>query len=220
MARARIRPEPPRILEPDLPGHFEPAVLRRSGEATDARISLAPGLTDAAHSRVGGSVIDAASVETLDLTGAILSDVVVGDLSAAELLARDGTWRSVIIRGGRIGTLDVSRGRWDGVVIDGARIDYLAAGGATLRDVEMRGCRVGTFDAPGARIERMRVVSTSVDEFDSREWRIEDLDLRGADVLSFTDVRALRGATLTPEQAAVHSRALAASLGIDVRDTA
>ncbi len=161
-----------------------------------------------------------ASVQTLDLTGAILTDVVLDAVSTAELLAREGTWRTVVVRGGRIGTLDLSRARCDGLVLDGVRVDYLTAGGATLRDVEVSGCRIGTLDLPGARVERMRITDTAVDEMDLRESQAGDVDLRGADVLSFTDVRMLRGVTLTADQATSHALAFAASLGIDVRTDA
>lgn len=217
MARPRIRPEPPRVPEPDLPRELAPATLHRSGEASEARIDLDPGTTDAAHSRISESVVASASAERLDLTGAILTDVVLDAVSVAELIAREATWRTVVVCGGRIGTLDLSRARCDGLVLDGVRIDYLTAGGATLRDVEVTGCRIGTLDLPGCRVERMRFAETSVDEMDVREWQPGDVDLRGADVLSYTDVRMLRGVTLTADQATSHALALAASLGIDVR---
>lgn len=220
MARTRIRPEPPRIPDPDLPRELEPTVVRRSAEVSDARIDLTPGATDAAHARITESVVAPASVESVDLTGAILTDVVVDALSVAELTARDATWRTVVVRGGRIGTLDLSRARCDGLLLDGVRIDYLTAGGATLRDVEMTGCRIGTLDLPGARVERLRITETTIDELDPREWQVSDADLRGADVLAFTDIRMLRGVTLTADQVTTHAVALAASVGIDVQPDA
>ncbi|MFI8632131.1 pentapeptide repeat-containing protein [Microbacterium sp. NPDC077663] len=217
MARSRIRPEPPRVPDPDLPDELSPASVRRSADIGEARLELTPGGTDAAHARISESVVAAASVESVDLTGAILADVVFEGVSAAELVARDGTWRTVVIRGGRIGTLDLSRARCDGVLLDGVRVDYLTAGGATLRDVDVSGCRIGTLDVPGARVERLRFADTAIDEMDLREWQVSDVDLRGAEVLSFTDVRMLRGVTLTETQVTSHARAFAASLGVDVQ---
>lgn len=218
MARARIRPEPPHTSEPDLPPTLETARLIRSGEVTGARIELTGGVVDAAHSRLTESAIAAASVDRLDLTGAVVSDAVLEQPSVTELIARDGTWRTVVVRGGRIGSLDLSRGRWDAVVLDGVRIEYVSAGSATLRDIEVSDCRITTWDAPGARIERLRFARTRIDEVDTREMQAVDLDLRGLDALSFTDVRALRGATLSTAQVAEHAASLAAALGIDVRD--
>lgn len=218
MARPRTRPIPPRVADPDLPRHLAPARLQRHGELGEAEVTLGSGVVDASHSRVSESVIAAASVERLDLVGAILSDVRFDEIAAAELAARDGSWRGVLIGAGRIGTLDLSRGRWDGVIVRGLRIDYLSAPAATLRDVVFDGCRIGTLDAPGAVFERVRFVDTTLDEFDTREMSATDLDLRGLDALAFTDLRALRDATMSRRQAEAHATAFAAALGIDVRD--
>ncbi|MFS0867578.1 hypothetical protein AB3M83_09655 [Microbacterium sp. 179-B 1A2 NHS] len=217
MARARIHPHPPRMAAPDLPPDLEPGELTRSGDITGARVHLAGGRTDAGHSRISECTITAASVDRLDLTGATVSDVYLEQPVATEVIARDATWRTVIVRGGRIGSLDLSRGRWDAVLLEGVRIDYLSAGSATLRDVQVTDCRITAWDAPGARIERLAFSATRVDEFDTREMQAVDLDLRGLDALSFTDVRALRGATMSGAQAAEHATSFAAALGIDVR---
>lgn len=218
MARPRIRPAPPRLAAPDLPRTLEPAPLRRSGELTGGAIELPSGSVDGAHARVSESVLSAASVDRLDLTGAILSDIRIEDLAAAELAARDGSWRTVVVTGGRIGTLDLSRGRWDAVELRGVRIDYLSVPAATLRDVQFTDCRIGTLDAPGAVLERVRFEGSSVDEFDTRELQVVDLDLRGLEALAFTDVRALRGATLSLAQAEHHAAAFAAAIGLDIQD--
>lgn len=51
-----------------------------------------------------------------------------------------------------------------------------------------------------------------------RGLRLKDLDLRGLDVLSFTDVRGLAGATILERQAELHAVAFAQSLGIITQD--
>ncbi|QLD10431.1 hypothetical protein [Microbacterium oleivorans] len=217
MARPRLRPAPPRGSEPDLPRHLVAGRLARRAELTEASIRL-EATADGAHARLSESRLVAASVDRLDLTGAVLADVVIDDPAAAEIVARDGSWRSVRLSGGRIGTLDLSRGRWDGVLLRGVRVDYLSVPASTLRDVTFSGCRIGTLDAPGAVLERVRFEDTAVDEFDTREMRSTDLDLRGLDVLAFTDVRALREATMSERQVEAHARALATALGIDVQE--
>ncbi|WP_405372779.1 MULTISPECIES: hypothetical protein [unclassified Microbacterium] len=219
MARARIRPEPPRTDEPDLPPSLDPVALTRSGEVLGGRIEVGTGASDGAYARIGESVITAASAGTLDLTGAVLSDVLVDQPALAEWRAGQGTWRTVVVRGGRIGTLDASRGRWDGVILDGVRIDYLSWAAADVHDAQITGCRIGTLDAPGGRLDRVRFTDSSVDEFDTRELQAQNLDLRGLDALAFTDVRALRGATLGAAQVAAHAASFAVALGIDARDS-
>lgn len=219
MARPRTRPAPPRISAPDVPPDPAPAALTRSADIVDARVQLGPGDADGAYARISESVVAAASVDRLDLTGAILSDVRFDDPAAASLAAREGSWQSVRVSGGRIGTLDLTRARCDGVELRGVRIDYLSAPAATVRDVLVVDCVIGTLDLPGAALERVRFENTTVDEVDTREMRVADLDLRGLEALAFTDVRALREATISLRQAEAHAGALAAALGIDVRSS-
>ncbi|MDN8547555.1 hypothetical protein PUW81_000370 [Microbacterium sp. NM3R9] len=220
MARPRTHPAPPRITDPDLPRHLAPGRLARHADLTGAAVTVEAGSADGAHARVSESSLTAASVDRIDLTGAVMSDVRIADVSAVELAARDGSWRTVSIAGGRLGTLDAGRARWDGVEIRGIRVDYLSAPAAVLRDVRFVDCRIGTLDAPGSTLERVQFVGTTVDEFDTRELRGSDLDLRGLDALAFTDVRALRNATVSLRQAESHAAAFAQALGIEVRDDA
>lgn len=220
MARPRSHPAPPRITAPDLPRHLVSGRLARHADLTGAAIGIEVGSADGAHARLSESSLSAASVDRIELTGGILSDVHIGDVSAAELVARDGAWRTVTLVGGRLGTLDAGRARWDGVEVRGVRIDYLSAPAAILRDVRFVDCRIGTLDAPGSTLERVQFAGTTVDEFDTRELRAADLDLRGLDALAFTDIRALRNATVSLRQAEAHAAALAQALGIEVRDDA
>ncbi|MEH3089050.1 MAG: hypothetical protein PGN24_05385 [Microbacterium arborescens] len=208
------------MSDPDLPSNLVPGRLERHGELMEARVELGSGTVDGAHARLAESVVAPTALERLDLVGSILADVRFDDIAAAELLARDASWRTVLIAAGRIGTLDAARGRWDGVVLRGLRIDYLSVSGATVRDVVIADCRIGTLDAPGAQLERVRFENTTVDEFDTRAMTSSDLDLRGLEALAFTDVRALRDVTLSLRQAEAHAAALAGALGIDVRDDA
>ncbi|MGU3355932.1 hypothetical protein ACLBWJ_01610 [Microbacterium sp. M4A5_1d] len=220
MARPRTRPTPPRVSEPDLPRHLEPGVLTRHGDLVETSIALGGEAVDGAHARLSESAVEAGSPDRLDLTGAVLADVAIRDLATAEFRSGDGSWRTVTLSGGRIGTLDAQRARWDGVILRGIRIDYLSVPAATLRDVLIVDCRIGTLDAPGAMLERVRFVDTTVDEFDSRALSSTDLDLRGLEALAFTDIRALTGATASRRQIEVHAPAFAAALGRDVRDEA
>lgn len=220
MARPRSRPAPPRASDPDLPRHLEPAILSRHADLVGSSITVGGGPADGAHARVSESVLGPGTPDLLDLTGAVLAEVLIRDLATAELRSGDGSWRTVTLSGGRIGTLDAQRARWDGVILRGIRIDYLSVPAATLRDVVIVDCRIGTLDAPGAMLERVRFSGTTVDEFDTRALSSTDLDLRGLDALGFTDIRALAGATASRRQVEAHAPAFAAALGWDVRDEA
>lgn len=219
MSSRATRPAPPRSAAPDLPSRLSSAVaIGRRADISQTRFEELAGEVDAAHSRLVECVVAPASLDRLDLTGATLVDVEIQDLRATTLAAVSGTWRSVRITGGRIGTLDLSRAQLDAVEIRGARIDYLSLGQATAADILISDCVLGTLDAPAARLDRVRFEACRADDVDTRELRATDLDLRGLEALGYTDLRALRGATLAPHQVAALAESFAAALGVDVRD--
>jgi len=213
------RPRPPRPALPDLPSRLSAAAtLSRRADVSQTRVEGLTGDVDAAHARLVECVLAGATVDRLDLTGATLVDVAVEELRATTVAGVSSTWRSVVIRGGRIGTLDLSRAQVDAVEVRGARIDYLSLGQAVVADLLIADCVLGALDLPGATLERVRFEACRADDVDTREMRATDLDLRGLEALAYTDLRTLRGATLTPHQVAGLAEPFAAALGVDIRD--
>jgi uncharacterized protein YjbI with pentapeptide repeats len=219
MARAVQKPLAPRLTPPDLPARpADGPPLAPSGDWDALRWQGLDGTVDAAHGVFSGCVFEEASVDRLDLVDASLTDVAFTGVRATEVAARGSRWRAVRITGGRIGTLDLGDAQLDGVEFRGVRIDYVSLASATAADVVFRGCDIRTLDLPLAKVERIAFEDTRIDEVDSRGLRCRDLDLRGLDALSYTDVTALRGATMSERQAIVLAPVLAAALGIDLRD--
>ena len=217
MVGRRDSPAAPRISTPDLPDELDDLeALAPRDDLLGVRIAGLSGAVTAPHARIAESRIEPAGVDALDVTGATLTDVAIADLRAPSLLARDGAWRTVDISGGRIGTLDALRATWQGVVLRGIRIDYLSLASARLDDVLFVDCTIGALDVPEARLARVRFDGCRADEVDTRGLRAADLDLRGLEALSFTDARALQGATLDARQAETHAAAFADALGIRV----
>jgi len=215
----RGAPRAPRTAAPDLPAALETQTgLGPRADVLGARIGGLDGDVSAAHGHLAESRIDGASVGRLDLTGTTLADVVITDLRAVELVARDSTWRTVEIVGGRLGSLDGLRAGWDAVTLRGLRIDYLSLPAAEIADILIVDCEIGTLDLPDARLARVRFEGSRADEIDTRGLRATDLDLRGIEALSFTDAKALSGATLSPRQAELHAPAWAEALGIRLAD--
>lgn len=218
MPRRTDGPRPPHPSDPDLPRDLDTVTsLVRHDDIVGARIVDVTGDVDAAYARIAECVFAPATLDRLDLRGATLVDVEIEDLRATSLLATDGSWRAVRLRGGRIGTLDLSRARADRVELRGARIDYLTLGQAEANDILFTGCSLGALDVPLAKLERVRFEDCRVDEVDSRELRARDLDLRGLEALAYTDPASLRGATLSARQTELLSDSFATALGIDVR---
>lgn len=216
---AQREPKAPRVPSPDLPSVFERIEgLAARADVLGAEIVGLSGDVDAAHGHIAESRIDVASVDVFDLTGAIVSDVVITDMRAVELRLRDATLRGVELTGGRIGTIGGLRSTWDGVSLRGLRIDYLSLPSSDVRDVRIIDCEIGTLDLPDARLTRVSFEGSRADEIDTRGLRATDVDLRGIEALGFTDPKSLTGATLSLRQAELHAPAFAAALGIRLFD--
>ncbi|WP_292835558.1 hypothetical protein [Microbacterium sp.] len=218
MARRSDQPIAPRASPPELPARWEEdgAGLAPRADLTGVLLSGVTGDPSALHGRIAESRIDGLVCGRWELGGASLVDVEILDVRAIEVGLRDGTWRSVELRGGRIGTLDAPRTAWDGVTVRGVRIDYLSFAAAELTDVSFVDCEIGTLDLPDARLTRVRFTGTRADEVGTRGLRARDLDLRGLETLAYTDPRALSGAWLDAGQAEAHATSFAEALGIRV----
>ncbi len=217
MARRTDAPTPPRAADPDLPSEFEElATLSARDDVQGARAGALRGAVSIAHGRLVDSLVDEASVDRFDATGASWADVRLRDIRAVELVARDGTWRAVEVVGGRVGTFDATRARWDAVTLRGLRIDYLSLASATVSDLSIIDCEIGSLDVPDATLARVAFEGCRVDEMDTHGLRARDVDLRGAEVLAFTDARSLAGIWIGARQAEVHAVAWAGALGIRI----
>lgn len=217
MARPTL-PLPPRISAPDLPDELATAVLARGADVHAARVESVSGTVDATHSHLSESRVTGLDAQSLDLTGASLTDVDLDDVRAVVLNARQTRWQSVRIVGGRIATLDLSRSDMSGVEFRDLRIDYLTLAGTTASDLLFIGCTIGTLDAPQSRLSRVRFEGCRADEVDNRDWRVENVDLRGLEALHYLDIAALRGTTLAERQVTSLAREFARAAGVDIRD--
>lgn len=214
MARSTERPQPPRVSPPDLPEELEGGLGRRHGDHIGQRIPLAE---DLAHAQFEQCVLSGAA-DRVDLAGATLLDVEIVDARTPVLSLRDATIRRLRIAGGRIGTLDLSGAHVAELILEHARIDYLSFAAAKIQDSLVADCTLTTVDLPAATATRVRFERSTADEVDTRGLRAEALDLRGLDALSFLDVTALRGATLTVRQVELLAPVFARAAGIDVQD--
>ncbi|MDP3949637.1 pentapeptide repeat-containing protein [Microbacterium sp.] len=216
MARASVSPAPPRVSAPDLPRHLKRVEPARGADLLQATLHLS-GDVDLAHSSLEQCLLTA-DAERVDLTGATVLDVAAKDLRIASMSLRNAGIRRLRITGGRIGTLDLSGSRLDELEIRDVRIDYLTFGGAKGSDILIADSTIRTLDLPQAEITRMAFVACRSDEVDPRGLRAKDVDLRGLDAEMFTDANGLRGTTLTTFQIQKLAPAIAAGLGIQIKD--
>jgi uncharacterized protein YjbI with pentapeptide repeats len=190
----------------------------RHADLRQARLAALSGDIDLSHASLEECVIPSASVDELDLRGATLVDVELSDVRAVSVVARDATIRRLRIVGGRIGSLDLSGARVAELEVRDARIDYLTLAGARAEDVIVADCAIRELDLPQARLTRVAFERSQSDEIDPRGMDASHLDLRGLDALSFLDVRALRGATLSRRQVEQLAPTFAQAAGILLRE--
>jgi uncharacterized protein YjbI with pentapeptide repeats len=180
-------------------------------EGTDLSGQSAAGASFVAC-RLAGCRLDGAS-----LAGARLSECLVEEPGAASLDVADGTWREVVVQGGRIGALTGTRAAWTDVRLRSVRADYVVLPGAKLRHVALEDCAIDELDLGGAEVEGLTLAGCTIATLVLDEARLTEADLRGARIGAVRGVGGLRGATLTPEQVMDLAPALAAFAGITVR---
>ena len=216
MARSSETPAAPRVSPPDLPDALTPAEPARRADLLASRLALS-GDVDLAHSTLEQCVVTA-DADTIDMTGADVMDVDVTGIRAASLKLRDAGIRRLRITGGRIGTLDLSTTRIGELELRDLRIDFLNLGAAKGTDILIADCTIRALDMPQAQLTRLRFDGCRSDEVDPRGLRATEVDLRGLDALAYMDTNSLRGVTLSTFQVQQLAPALAAGVGIDVRD--
>lgn len=228
MARrpSRTTPLPPRVHDLDLPAELEPvSALARHGHHLAVRFAGIgiPGEetateVDAAYTTVTESELAELRLRRLNLTGARLIDVRIGDVQLLELAAAGSTLRRVSLHGGRIGTLDLSGATLEAVELRDLRIDYVNLSGASIEDLLVTDSAIGTLDLPDASVARASFAGVRVQEVGTAGLTASDLDLRGLQSDAFTDLAGLRGSTLTPAQFGALQQQLARYAGVQLKD--
>ena len=209
---------PPRFEAPDLPSSFSPQTPLAPHAVYEGVefTSLAEG--DGTSTTLRESVFLGVSTDVLTLKFADITDVEFRDVRIAAVHLRGAHLARVRFVGGRIGTLDLTEAGLDAVVFEDVRIDYLTLGRATVQDLDVRQCRIDTLDMPIAKLNRVRFSDSTAGELDPRESTARDVDLRGLDIARVTDMGALRGMTISTDQAQSAALALATAAGIHVAD--
>lgn len=180
--------------------------------------------------------VQGAGPERLDWTRVTLRECVVGPVQAAELLldrgrlletridepditgvqARDSTWRSVEVQGGRLAALDLAGCTWDGVAASGTRLGYVNLRDARLTDVALANCRIETLDLATATAQRVSLDGCVIDELVVTHGTLHDVDLRRAQIGRIEGVGHLAGTTISAAQLLDLAPWLARELGITV----
>lgn len=173
---------------------------------------------DAAHARFIECAFTRVTVEGGTLRRARLSDVwlrearlVAVDLAESEWL--DATFLDCVLAGTEAYGADLRR-----VVFRGGKFDAVNLRGATLTDVRFENCVLRGADLSSATLERVSFPGCRLTEVELTGVTLSKVDLRGAELGIVGGHESLRGAILGTAQLIDLAPALAASLGITVRD--
>ncbi len=139
-------------------------------------------------------------------------------ITANELHLGGATLHEVQFEHARIGALSAFDADLTRVRLVGGKYDYLNLAGSRIKDVLLRGCVVGEMDLSDASVKQLTLQDTRVDRLRLTRARLEGADLRGADCAAFEGLDGLSGAILTPHQLFSLAPALAAKMGIIVRE--
>lgn len=221
---ARPRPKPSQIgamEDPDLPAELEPgelAPLEPKFEIERMRIAGEELDADAGSGRIGE-----AELEEVDFGASRLRSLQLVDVRAERLAAANGTWagatlRRVELRASRLTGLDLGEARLEDVTLSGCKLDYANLRNSAIENVSFEDCVLRGADFQGARLRAVRFSGCQLLETDFSRAELDAVDLRGSELELAGSVLGLRGAIVDSPQLVDLSRAMAAELGIEVKD--
>lgn len=139
-------------------------------------------------------------------------------LGAPVLSAPRSRFHGVELEASRIGAAELYESEWDGVLVRGCKLGFVNLRGAELTDVLFVDCTIEELDLGQARAARVSFADCVIDSLDVASAELKSLDLRGARLSRVAGLGSLRGAIVSPTQAAELSEAMAHQLGIEVLD--
>jgi len=193
-------------------------------------------------------LVAGAILEQRHLDGAVLGDIDVDDVALLECMVSDCQGdecrlphvrvHGTTLLGSSFATLalpgaTVLSGRTEGVrigalLMDGSdmsiyrivssRIDVLSLRDAKVRRLEIVDSQIGLLDLAGSRLREVTVTGGSVDELVPSGAQVDGFDVSGTELGRVVEPAALRGTTLSAQQAMQLGPDLARHLGATVVD--
>lgn len=164
--------------------------------------------------RLSASVLADIVVNEWRARDASFVDSVLDGVAVVALSAPGSGWRSVEVRGSRIGSAELYDTALRHVRFSHCKLGYVNLRAGTLADVSFDDCVVDELDLGGATLERAAFEGTRIGRLLVPGARLRDVDLRGARLDDVEGVDGLRGATLALDQLLDLAPTLATRLGI------
>lgn len=206
-------------LAPDLP-ELEPvevepdadelvldgALLDRAGEA-----AIVPRGIRLRESKLRGVRVGSPRIHGLDLV-----DVVLGDCELANVEARGGLLRRVVVERSRLVGLGLGEGDLSDVVIRDCSLELSSFAGAKLRSVRFESVNLSESTFMDARFELVEFVDCRLTGADFRGAKIKSAAIHGCSLDGVLGVDSLRGVRMRWDDVLASAGALAVALGITI----
>ncbi len=210
------------IAEPSitLPDPLVRGVVLESHGDYDGVVFDAVDLTGrhARDARITACRFRSCAMDGVTLSDALLAECELDRIQAADLELVGTRIRDVVVSHGRVGGLLAHDADLVRVLVRGCRLGYVNLRAATLVDVRFERCTIADLDIGDATLRRVGFSACTVERLTCPHADLADVDLTGADIVAVSDHAQLRGATISTAQLAVFATGLAEHLGIDVRD--
>ena len=162
--------------------------------------------------------LDGVTADGADLTGASFVETRISRLGAPSLAAPRSRFRDVELVASRIGSGELYDTTWDGVVVRGCKLGFVNLRAAELTDVLFVDCVIDELDLGRAKAARIAFEDCTLDALDVTAAELRHVDLRGARLGRVAGITGLRGATVSSLQVAELAELMAEHLGIAVQD--
>jgi uncharacterized protein YjbI with pentapeptide repeats len=173
---------------------------------------------DAVGIRFSGCTLSGCGLDGTDLTRSSLRDVVAERLRAVGVELVGTGWLDVVVRDSLLAAPQLYEANLERVTFSGCKLDGPNFRDATLLDVRFEDCTLREPDFGRARLGRVSFPGSRLVAADFTQASLERVDLRGCELGVERGFGDLGGAVIDRAQLAALAPALAAHLGLEVRD--
>jgi uncharacterized protein YjbI with pentapeptide repeats len=173
---------------------------------------------DGTDARLLECTVTEADLSEVKLGGARLTDTRFHAVRGTGLAAANSVWLDCSLDGARLGAVALYGAQWRRVHVIRSKIEFLNARGARLREVIFEDCQLVEPDFAAAVMEDVTFDGCRLVSPEFSQAQLNRVDLSGADLVSPHGIPSLRGASISRLQLIDLAPALAAQLGITVKD--
>ena len=173
---------------------------------------------DAVRIRFTGCTFTACGLDGTDLTRSSLRDVVAERLRAVGVELVGTGWLDVLVADSLLAAPQLYEASIERVRFSGCKLDAANFRDASLLDVRFEGCTLREPDFGRASLRRVGFPGSRLVGADFTQASLDQVDLRGCELGIERGFGDLGGAIIDPGQLVALAPALAAHLGLDVRE--